>query len=269
MGTRSAAPTAGRGCASPSSARKRVSSRPPGPCSYAPRKRHACNADFGRRDSYRQALEIWSADVEPDARLRVLQEMARCAVNCREHSIARLAWEETLEIAPDAGRLVEAHRQLAELDLHSKRFDGGPGRHLELAAELAEKALAASEAAGCWLAYADYLANRLLVRKAREAVATACRFAEKSENPARFPKRSATRDWSPPCAAGLPKWPSWSNALCGSPLIKDFPSTPRWLTVAEPTCASTARTMPAGEAAAHLEAIRYCRTAGRKAASSA
>ena len=114
----------------------------------------------------RQALDIWSADVEPDARLRVLQEMARCAMNCREHSIARLAWEEILEKAPDTGRLVEAHRKLAELDLGAGSFDEA-GRHLELAAELAEKALAASEAACCWLAYADYLANRLLVRKAR------------------------------------------------------------------------------------------------------
>jgi hypothetical protein len=37
----------------------------------------------------RQALDIWSAEVEPDARLRILQEMARCAMNCREHSVAR------------------------------------------------------------------------------------------------------------------------------------------------------------------------------------
>jgi hypothetical protein len=44
----------------------------------------------------RQALDIWSADFEPDARLRILQEMARCAMNCREHSISRLAWEEIL-----------------------------------------------------------------------------------------------------------------------------------------------------------------------------
>ena len=34
----------------------------------------------------RQALDIWSAEVEPDARLRILQEMARCALNCRELS---------------------------------------------------------------------------------------------------------------------------------------------------------------------------------------
>jgi hypothetical protein len=88
-----------------------------------------------------------------------------------------------LEIASDAGRLVEAHRQLAELDLREVFFDEA-GHHLEIAAELAARALAASEACRCWLAYADYLANRLLVRKAREAVASACRFAEKSENPA-------------------------------------------------------------------------------------
>ena len=86
------------------------------------------------------------------------------------------------ETASDAARLVEAHRQLAELDLGAGCFDDA-GRHLESAAELAGKSLAASEAASCWLAYADYLANRLLVRKAREAIAFACRFAEKSGHP--------------------------------------------------------------------------------------
>ena len=211
----------------------------------------------------RQALEIWSADVEPDARLRVLQEMARCAVNCREHSIARLAWEETLEIAPDTGRLVEAHRQLAELDLQSKRFDEA-GRHLELAAELAEKALAASEAAGCWLAYADYLANRLLVRKAREAVATACRFAEKSENPALLSEAVGY--------AGL------VAAMCGraaeaSKLVERALRIALDQGLPEHTALAYRRRANvceygadyAGEAAAHLEAIRYCRTAGEKA----
>ena len=84
-------------------------------------------------------------------------------------------------MASDAEQLVEAHRQLAELDLREGCFDEA-GRHLEIAAKLAERTLAASEASHCWLAYADYLANRLLVRKAREAVASACRFAEKSEN---------------------------------------------------------------------------------------
>ena len=64
--------------------------------------------------------------------------MARCAMNCREHSIARLAWEEILEMASDAERLVEAHRQLAELDLREGCFDEA-GRHLEIAAELAER----------------------------------------------------------------------------------------------------------------------------------
>ncbi|MGA7879670.1 MAG: hypothetical protein WCD63_02275 [Terrimicrobiaceae bacterium] len=58
----------------------------------------------------RQALDIWSADLESDSRLRTLEEMARCAMNCREHSIARLAWEEICEMTPDTKRLVEAHR---------------------------------------------------------------------------------------------------------------------------------------------------------------
>ena len=107
--------------------------------------------------------------------------MARCALNCRDYQIARLAWEEIIEMASDVERLVEAHRQLAELDLREGSFDEA-GRHLETAAQLAERTLAASDVSHCWLAYADYLANRLLVRKAREAVASACRFAEKSEN---------------------------------------------------------------------------------------
>jgi hypothetical protein len=65
----------------------------------------------------RQAVDIWPLNVEPETRLGSLQEMACCALNCREVAIARMAWEEILETASDAGRLVEAHRQLAELDL--------------------------------------------------------------------------------------------------------------------------------------------------------
>jgi len=116
----------------------------------------------------RQALDIWPANVEPDDRLRILREMARCAMNCRENPVARLAWEEILEMASDAERLVEAHRQLAALNLTEKSLDEA-GRHLQIAATLAGNSLVASEAARCWLAYADYLANRLLVRKACEA----------------------------------------------------------------------------------------------------
>ena len=67
-------------------------------------------------------------------------------LNCREVAIARMAWEEILETASDAARLVEAHRQLAELDLGAGCFDDA-GRHLETAEELAGKPLAASEAA--------------------------------------------------------------------------------------------------------------------------
>ena len=86
----------------------------------------------------RQALDIWSAKVEPDARLRVLQEMARCALNCRDYQIARLAWEEIIEMASDVERLVEAHRQLAELDLREGSFDEA-GRHLETRRETRRK----------------------------------------------------------------------------------------------------------------------------------
>jgi tetratricopeptide (TPR) repeat protein len=211
----------------------------------------------------RQALDIWPAEVEPDARLRVLREMARCALNCREYHIARLAWEEILEMASDAGRLVEARRQLAELDLREGSFDEA-GRHLEVAAKLAERTLAASEACHCWLAYADYLANRLLVRKAREAVASACWFAEKSENMALISEATGY--------AGL------VAAMCGraseaSALVE------RALRIAldqglpvETALAYRRRANVCdycadyvGETAAHLEAIRYCRRAGEKA----
>jgi tetratricopeptide (TPR) repeat protein len=207
----------------------------------------------------RQAIDIWSAEVEPDARLRILQEMARCAMNCREHSVARLAWEEILEMASDAGLLVEADRQLAELDLREGCFDEA-GRHLEIAAELAEKALAASDASRCWLAYADYLANRLLVRKAREAVASACRSAEKSENPILISE-----------AIG---YAALVAAMCGraseaSDLIE------RALRIAldhglpEQTALAYRRRANVCEYCAdyvgETAAIRYCRTAGEKA----
>ena len=118
-----------------------------------------------------------------DSRLRTLEEMARSAMNCREHSIARLAWEEICEMTPDTKRLVEAHRRArrARFECRMLRRSWSPSRNR---CGAGRRKLTAYEAAGCWLAYADYLANRLLVRKAREAVASACRQAEKSENPA-------------------------------------------------------------------------------------
>jgi hypothetical protein len=69
-----------------------------------------------------------------------LQEIARCALNCREHRVARLAWQEIIEVASDSGQLVEARRQLAELYLREGSFDE-PGRQLETAAKLAESRL--------------------------------------------------------------------------------------------------------------------------------
>ena len=153
-------------------------------CSFAQAKKARQQRRFRQALTFiRQALHIWPIDVESEARLCMLEAMARCAMNCRDVTISRVAWEEILETASDAARLVEAHRQLAELDLRAGCFDDA-GRHLETAAELGGKSLAASEAASCWLTFADYLANRLLVRKAREAVACACHFAEKSGNPA-------------------------------------------------------------------------------------
>ena len=211
----------------------------------------------------RQALDIWSAKVEPDARLRILQEMARCALNCRDYQIARLAWEEIIEMASDVERLVEAHRQLAEPDLREGSFDEA-GRHLETAAKLAERTLAASDASHCWLAYADYLANRLLIRKAREAVASACRFAEKSENMALISEATGY--------AGL------VAAMCGrASEASDLVERALRLALDQGLPVQTALAYRrranlcdycadyVGETAAHLEAIRYCRRAGEKA----
>jgi DNA-binding CsgD family transcriptional regulator len=211
----------------------------------------------------RQALDIWSAEVDPDARLLILQEMARCAMNCREHSVARLAWEEIFEMASDPMRLVEAHRQLAELDLREGFFDEA-GHHLEIAAELAERELAASEASRCWLAYADYLANRLLVRKAREAVASACRFAEKSENPALI---SEAIGYAGLVAAMCGRSSEASELVDRALRIALDRALPEQTALAYRRRANVCEYCAdyVGETAAHLEAIRYCRRAGEKA----
>ena len=211
----------------------------------------------------RQALDIWSAEVEPDARLRVLQEMARCALNCREDRIARLAWEEIIEIASDAERLVEARRQLAELDLREGSFDEA-GRHLETAAKLAERTLAASEASHCWLAYADYLANRLLVRKAREAVAAACCFAEKSANMALL---SETIGYAGLVAAMCGRASEASDLVERALRLALEQGLPVQTALAYRRRANVCEYCAdyVGETAAHLEAIRYCRRAGEKA----
>ena len=211
----------------------------------------------------RQAVDIWPLDVEPETRLGSLQEMARCAINCREVTIARLAWEEILETASDAARLVEAHRQLAELDLGEGCFDDA-GRHLETAAELAGKSLAASEAANCWLAYADYLANRLLVGKAREAIASACHFAEKSGDPAVI---SEAIGYAGLVAAMCGRAPEASDLVERALRIALDQELPEQTALAYRRRANVCeyRADYTGEAAAHLEAIHYCRTARERA----
>jgi DNA-binding CsgD family transcriptional regulator/tetratricopeptide (TPR) repeat protein len=183
-------------------------------------------------------------------------------MNCREHPVARLALEEICETAPDAGRLVEARRQLAELDLRAGSFDEA-GRHLETAAELAEKSLPASEAAGCWLAYADYLAYRLLVRKARAAVACACRLAEKSANPALISEAMGYAGLvAAMCGRGLEASDLVERALRIA-LDQELPDQTA-LAYRRRANVCEYRADYTGEAAAHLEAIRYCRAAGEK-----
>jgi tetratricopeptide (TPR) repeat protein len=189
--------------------------------------------------------------------------MARCATNCRELTITRLAWEEILETASGAALLVEAHRQLAELDLRAGCFDDA-GRHLETAAELAGKSLAASEAASCWLVYADYLANRLLVRKAREAVASACHFAEKTGNPAVI---SGPTGYAGLVAAICGRAPEASDLVERALRIALDQELPEQTALAYRRRANVCeyRADYTGEAAAHLEAIRYCRNARERA----
>ena len=211
----------------------------------------------------RQAVDIWPLNVEPETRLGSLQEMARCAINCREATIARRAWEEILETASDAARLVEAHRQLAELDLGEGCFDDA-GRHLETAAELAGKSLAASEAANCWLAYADPLANCLLVGKAREAIASACHFAEKSGDPAVI---SEAIGYAGLVAAMCGRAPEASDLVERALRIALDQELPEQTALAYRRRANVCeyRADYTGEAAAHLEAIHYCRTARERA----
>ena len=135
---------------------------------------------------------------------------------------------------------------------------------VETAAKLAERTLAASNASNCWLAYADYLANRLLIRKAREAVASACRFAEKSENMALISEATGY--------AGL------VAAMCGrASEASDLVERALRLALDQGLPVQTALAYRrranlcdycadyVGETAAHLEAIRYCRRAGEKA----
>ena len=102
------------------------------------------------------------------------------------------------------------------------------------------------------------------MRKAREAVASACRFAEKSENPALISEAIGY--------AGL------VAAMCGraseaSDLVERALRIALDQELPEQTALAYRRRANVceygadyiGEAAAHLEAIRYCRTAGEKA----
>ena len=129
---------------------------------------------------------------------------------------------------------------------------------------IGRKALAASEAAGCWLAYADYLANRLKVRKARKAIATACRFAEMSENPALL---SEAVGYAGLVAAMCGQAPEASDLVERALRIALYQGLPEHTALAYRRRANVCECGAdyTGEAAAHLEAIRYCRAAGEKA----
>jgi DNA-binding CsgD family transcriptional regulator/tetratricopeptide (TPR) repeat protein len=125
------------------------------------------------------ALRIWPADEEVDARLRILTEMARCARNCTQHALARRALREILEMPAaslDVSTLVDAHHQLADLAL-LEGDSRAARRHLEAAAELAEKSAGGEEAARAWFAVASYLADQLRPVEAERALDRAVKLA--------------------------------------------------------------------------------------------
>lgn len=134
----------------------------------------------------RRAMEIWPMDQEPESRRRVLMEMARCAKNCGDFVSARLAWEELLEGAEasgDDGGRIEAHRQLGDLAL----VNGDPAsarRHLESAARLSDACGVAERRARAWLALASFLADRIRLAEAADAIGRAAGAAEDAGDPA-------------------------------------------------------------------------------------
>lgn len=210
----------------------------------------------------RQALDIWPIGVDSETRLRILHEMARCAMNCREDAIARLAWEEILEMTSDPGRCVEALRQLAALEQVGGELEEA-GRHLEQAARLAEEKLPAADAAQCWLAWADYLANRLLVTRAREAAQTAREHAEKSKSHALI---SETVGYCGLVAAMGGRAEEASDLADLSLRIAVDHDLPEQTALAYRRRANICEYAAdyTGEAAAHLQAISYCRSLGER-----
>jgi DNA-binding CsgD family transcriptional regulator/tetratricopeptide (TPR) repeat protein len=127
-------------------------------------------------DGIRRALALWPWTEQPEDRLRVLKEQARCASNAGDSSSAASAWQEIEGYARDAGRpelQAEALRQLAAYSDDPVRL----GECLERAAQIAEVDLPPRSAVPHLLARVEHLAGRMRIAAASEVVSKAGELA--------------------------------------------------------------------------------------------
>jgi len=130
-----------------------------------------------------RALAIWPWTEQPDDRLRVLKEQARCAANAGDVSAAAAAWEEIADFARDAENPAlhaDALRQLARCADDPARV----GDYLERAATIAVSGLAPHLAVPHLLARVDHLAGRMRIKAAEPVLAMAEDLARTSGQPA-------------------------------------------------------------------------------------
>ncbi|MDQ8203002.1 LuxR C-terminal-related transcriptional regulator [Pelagicoccus sp. SDUM812003] len=134
----------------------------------------ACQAHNYRQAlaSMRAAFEIWPIDEEPEHRRDMLREMARCALNCSDHSAAHLVWSELLEMAlssQDMPEIIELYRKLARSALSlGDRLQAQ--EHLQQAAELADRNDAKLEAARIRRSLAQMQGDALRLHDALETL---------------------------------------------------------------------------------------------------
>ena len=134
-------------------------------------------------DAARQALAIWPADVDPDARLGLLERLADCLEMSGEHDEAARTWSEAAGVHHAAGRTeraAQAHQRAAtDADLA-----GDSGRAHEerlLAAEAFTASGAPAEAAVEQLAMAQRLKSAGQLTRSLEHAASATASAEAAE----------------------------------------------------------------------------------------
>lgn len=131
-----------------------------------------------------QALAIWPAEEDREDRLQVLNELVRCAKNCRRHDLAGRALLEILEMAEGEPRAtMEAHRQLADLALIDEHFAIARD-HLKAAAAAAEATASPETAARAWFALACFLADQARPRDSLTALKRAQELAGDRAEPA-------------------------------------------------------------------------------------